>query len=630
MDFEHSRRTGNATGEAPPYTRLLASHIGHSPKLDATRSSYQLKFTEATTQQTIEISCQSGSKIASAASMIHDLEPELSVEDVMGMYERGFEDDVASNNATYKSQNDKVEENEDRPSTSHSKSESVEITRRLTRTLEAFENIYIPLGGDSQENSHTRNLPEFLENNEARQNTVLVARMKNDHFSPLPTLKDAQSVKQPSCEAFPTTTLPMQNSGQPISTKFDSKENYVYSQQLTTCEPSTFCLPLVPGPVTPTDPREESGSRDRYGFLKENKYISRNEYDKWNSRYEDYLARRKKKWQQYLRESGLMTEKPNRFPPPNSKTKRFIRKGIPPEWRGAAWFYYAGGPAILAKHEGLYDEMSKRQAKEIDVEAIEKDLHRTFPENERFKLCRAAQEPVMITSLRRVLQAFSIFNPKIGYCQSLNYIAGMLLLFVETEEQCFWLLNIITRIYLPGTHDISLEGSKVDLGVLMQFLKESMPSVWVKVGGDIDSMGRVSGRFRRGTARQAADPDVNRLPPITLSMTSWFMSCFIGTLPVEPTLRVWDVFFYEGSKTLFRIALTIFKLGENQIRALKDPMEMFELMQSLPRKFIDANALLEGCFKHRNGFGHLSQDTIDSRRQQRRQAARLELAKVRG
>lgn len=394
------------------------------------------------------------------------------------------------------------------------------------------------------------------------------------------------------------------------------------------------CLPPdMPGPVEPEDP----GLRDRYGFKKETQHISRTQYDKWNTGYSDYLARRKKKWQAYLKENSLMTDEPNRFPTPSVKTKKFVRKGIPPEWRGAAWFYYAGGPAILAKHSGLYGKLLDKHAKRIDVEAIERDLHRTFPDNINFKPPPVPvaegeeppkfQEPPIIASLRRVLFAFSIYNPHIGYCQSLNFIAGMLLLFVDTEEQCFWLLNVITHIYLPGTHEISLEGSKVDLGVLMTEIRDTMPAVWDKIGGELEadpnsrpstgrSIRRAKTRFRR---KDATSLSTERLPPITLCMTAWFMSCFIGTLPIETTLRVWDVFFYEGSKTLFRTALAIFKTGESEVLAVSDPMEMFGVVQAMPRRMLDANALMEACFRRRNGFSHISQGIIEERRQERRE-----------
>ena len=186
----------------------------------------------------------------------------------------------------------------------------------------------------------------------------------------------------------------------------------------------------------------------------------------------------------------------------------------------------------------------------------------------------------------------------------------------RSEEHAFWLLNIITRVYLPGTHELSLEGANVDLAVLMSALRDSMPHVWAKIGGELDGTDvaiqpKLSRRNRKGA-------ESSRLPPITLCMTAWFMSCFIGTLPIETTLRVWDVFFYEGSKTLFRIALTIFKIGEAEIRNVSDPMEIFQVVQTIPRRLIDANAMMESCFKRRNGFGHLSQETIEVKRQERR------------
>src|SRR5699024_11125307 len=78
------------------------------------------------------------------------------------------------------------------------------------------------------------------------------------------------------------------------------------------------------------------------------------------------------------------------------------------------------------------------------------------------------------------------------------------------------------------------------------------------------------------------------------------------------------VFFYGGSKTLFRIALAILKIGEDQIRAVDDPMEMFSVVQGLPRGLLDANELIETCFRRRNGFGHLGQGQVDDGRREMR------------
>ncbi|KAG0649995.1 GTPase-activating gyp3 [Hyphodiscus hymeniophilus] len=380
-------------------------------------------------------------------------------------------------------------------------------------------------------------------------------------------------------------------------------------------------------PVTRPSTAPFDATRDRYGFRKKTQYVSVAQYEAWNGPYTEYLTRRRKKWVILLKESGLITDRPTRFPPKSVKVKRFVRKGIPPDWRGEAWFYYAGGPSMIAKQPGVYTELLRQasmgEVTETDNEIIERDLNRTFPDNIKFKPDRPPDsgrdsqipepETPLLQSLRRVLHAFSIYNPKIGYCQSLNFLAGLLLLFMN-EEKSFWMLNIITRVYLPGTHEVNLEGANVDLGVLMTSIKESMPSVWTKIAGELDG--------------STIDPSKSmRLPPITLCTTAWFMSCFIGTLPIETVLRVWDSFFYEGSKTLFRIALTIFKLGEQEIKAVNDPMEIFQVVQTIPRRMLDCNVVLETCFKK---FANLSQGTIEQRREERRRGYADERARANG
>lgn len=345
-------------------------------------------------------------------------------------------------------------------------------------------------------------------------------------------------------------------------------------------------------------------SRDQYGFLKATHHITNKEHDAWSSKYSSGQERRTQKWLLHMQDHNLPTESPSQFPPRSAKTQRFIRKGIPPDWRGNAWFFYAGGDRFLAKKPGLYSTMVARSPSELssnDKDMIERDLHRTFPDNLRFKPESSPSEyPIetpLLSSLRRVLQAFALYCPRIGYCQSLNFIAGLLLLFLP-EEKVFWMIHIITTDYLPGTHDVSLEGANVDLWVLMIAFKESMPQLWPKIG----SVDGTSG------------PRDARLPTISLCTTSWFMSLFIGTLPIESVLRVWDVLYYEGSRTLFRIALAIFKLGEQRIKAISDPMEIFQVVQALPRGILDAGALMDVTFRR----GGVSQEWVEKRRRQRK------------
>ena len=358
-----------------------------------------------------------------------------------------------------------------------------------------------------------------------------------------------------------------------------------------------------PPPIMPP-----TSTRDQYGFMKANHNISLPQYYAWYHEYQSSQERRTKKWTAYMREQRLPTYLPIRFPSPSAKTERFIRKGIPPAWRGPAWFFYAGGQAYLDRHPGLYNSLvakSEASPSSNDKEAIERDLHRTFPDNIHFKPDSHLSEPSaaespLLTSLRRVLCAFALHSPRIGYCQSLNFLTGLLLLFLP-EEKAFWMLHIITTIYLPGTHEVSLEGANVDLWVLMVALKSTMPKIWAKIGNV-------------GTPGDDLIEN-SRLPPISLCTTSWFMSLFIGTLPIESVLRVWDILFYEGSRTLFRVALTIFKLGEQPIKDVTDSMELFQVVQGSPRGMIDASALITTM----NRRAGVSREWVETRRRERRE-----------
>ncbi|KAL8792988.1 MAG: hypothetical protein Q9195_004392 [Heterodermia aff. obscurata] len=366
----------------------------------------------------------------------------------------------------------------------------------------------------------------------------------------------------------------------------------------------------VPLLVAPTS------TRDQYGFFKASHHIIAGQYDAWNRTYLPNQERQSLKWQSYMRKCKLNSSGPHDFPQRCAKTQQYVRKGIPPAWRGAAWFHYAGGKSLIQKHPHLYGDLLARsgtsELSDLDKEVIERDLHRTFPDNVRYKPenSRASRDPIelpLLSSLRNVLRAFSLHALKIGYCQSLNFICGLLLLFLP-EEKAFWMLHIITTEYVPGSHEMSLEGTNVDLWVLMIALKESMPGVWAKVAAGENNTSILS----------------TKLPPISLCTTSWFMSLFIGTLPIESVLRVWDVLFYEGSKTLFRVALAIFKIGEERLRGLTDSMDMFQVVQSLPRELLDVDLLMSVAFRR----GRVSQDWVENKRRERRQWYARESAKL--
>ncbi|ODV85096.1 hypothetical protein CANARDRAFT_199963 [[Candida] arabinofermentans NRRL YB-2248] len=371
--------------------------------------------------------------------------------------------------------------------------------------------------------------------------------------------------------------------------------------------------------------------RDRYGFKKANHFVSEQEYNNWWKDYSPYLSRRKKKWEKFMAKNGFQTSRdnpPTRFPARSEDMKRYVRKGIPAEWRGNAWFYFTNGPAKLKDNIGVYDKLVEETMTMINenTEAIEKDLHRTFPENIHFNdVTKTAsdgttyeEESSLLNTLRRVLKCFSKYRPSIGYCQSLNFIAGLLLIFLD-EEKAFWMLVIITERYLPGIHDFNLEGVNVHQGVLMLCVRQYLPEIWPYINEQDERKGTILNGFRHGSKDD--NSFLYDLPPLSFCTTSWFMSIFVGVLPIETTLRAWDCLFYEDSKSIFQVSLTIFKQAEPQILELINASrgmsaddgflsaELFQIIQNFPKKVLDANTLMEDCFKY-SDFGKLSQEEI--------------------
>lgn len=361
--------------------------------------------------------------------------------------------------------------------------------------------------------------------------------------------------------------------------------------------------------------------RDRYGFKKASDKISVQEYNAWAVKYEEHISRRRNKWIALMTKQGLSTTDPTRFPEVSEKVKRYARKGYPPEWRGAMWWFYSGGQHLIKQKEmvGLYASLVARinrdELNKDDKDAIERDLDRTFPDNIHFRPEPATDlldgesddEPSLIKDLREVLSCFALNNPHIGYCQSLNFIAGLLLLFLKQDkEKAFILLTIITRNHLPGAHARNLANTEVN--VLMMLIKDYLPKVWASIN-DTDLINTGAGSNAHPSSKFA------RQPTVSLSCTSWFMSIFVGELPIETVLRVWDAFLYDGPRVLYRYALAIFKLGEPEIRKYQPgDGELFMTVQNLPRtSCLDPNVLHDYAFVKR-GFGNLTQEVIDQKR----------------
>lgn len=219
---------------------------------------------------------------------------------------------------------------------------------------------------------------------------------------------------------------------------------------------------------------------------------------------------------------------------------KLIRVGLPNKLRGEIWELTCGSVFLRMQNQRLYksllEEFKGRQS--IAIEEIEKDLNRSLPEYPAY------QDEEGIERLRRVLTVYSWKNPDVGYCQAMNIVAAALLIYMS-EEQAFWCLSLVCDIMLPGYYSKTMYGTLLDQKVFEELVRKTMPILWEHI-------------------------DKNDIQLSVVSLP-WFLSLFINSMPLVFAFRIMDIFFMEGPKTLFQVALAILRInGEELLDATDD------------------------------------------------------------
>nr|XP_057944569.1 growth hormone-regulated TBC protein 1-A [Doryrhamphus excisus] len=280
---------------------------------------------------------------------------------------------------------------------------------------------------------------------------------------------------------------------------------------------------------------------DPYGFERPEDFDYES-YEEMMSEYLVVLTQRSIKWSKLLKGKHKVQR--------NVKLKRYIRKGVPNEHRALIWMATSGAQDQLEKNTGYYQSLLGAQHDPKMVESIATDLNRTFPDNVQFQ---TTSNPCLQKALYNVLRAYGHHNPTVGYCQGMNFIAGFLLIITKDEEQSFWLMDALLGKILPDYYSPAMLGLKTDQEVLGELVKVKSPRVW----------------------KTMMDHNVMW----TLVVSRWFICLYIDILPVETVLRIWDCLFYEGSKILYRVALTLIhhhRLLIQQAQSLPDVCQVFK------------------------------------------------------
>ncbi|CAJ0919883.1 unnamed protein product [Ranitomeya imitator] len=220
------------------------------------------------------------------------------------------------------------------------------------------------------------------------------------------------------------------------------------------------------------------------------------------------------------------------------KIRKLVAMGIPESLRGELWLVFSDAVTDLASHPGYYNSLVDESMGKscVVTEEIERDLHRSLPEHPAF------QNETGIAALRRVLTAYAYRNPKIGYCQSMNILTSVLLLYAK-EEEAFWLLVAVCERMLPDYFNQRVLGAQVDQSVFEELIHERLPELAEHI------------------------TDLTTLASISLS---WFLTLFISIMPLQSAVCVVDCFFFNGIKAIFQIGLAVLDATAVELCGSKD------------------------------------------------------------
>eukprot|EP00074_Homo_sapiens_P111437 XP_024307998.1 small G protein signaling modulator 3 isoform X12 [Homo sapiens] len=180
--------------------------------------------------------------------------------------------------------------------------------------------------------------------------------------------------------------------------------------------------------------------------------------------------------------------------------------------------------------------------------------------------CFASMGSIGVPRLRRVLRALAWLYPEIGYCQGTGMVAACLLLFLE-EEDAFWMMSAIIEDLLPASYfSTTLLGVQTDQRVLRHLIVQYLPR--------LDKL--------------LQEHDIE----LSLITLHWFLTAFASVVDIKLLLRIWDLFFYEGSRVLFQLTLGMLHLKEEELIQSENSASIFNTLSDIPSQMEDAELLL--------------------------------------
>ena len=229
--------------------------------------------------------------------------------------------------------------------------------------------------------------------------------------------------------------------------------------------------------------------------------------------------------------------------------------------------------SLLLLHKKYVDLLLENNQK-YDQE-IKKDLTRTFPDNLSFKYGNTNYN-----KLYHLLTVYSLFNPKIGYVQGINFIAANIIILMEKEKEeknLMFLDGFLTKFQFANLIGL-------DIGDL---LKKNLNHL----GEELDIFCPEIVKFLKNSNLSHE-----------IFSTNWILTLFANSMESKYLFIIWDFLIIFGWKFFMGFIVSVLNLYKKEILKVEQNSLNYFMKNILRnQKFKDKfNFIIEETFSYMN------------------------------
>ena len=260
-----------------------------------------------------------------------------------------------------------------------------------------------------------------------------------------------------------------------------------------------------------------------------------------------------------------------------------IRNHFPDALRPRIWSFLCDG-YVEAKEKELgrdyYCKMLETVLPAKIARDIEKDVLRTITHEKEFN---PSYKHSLYASLTKVLHAYIVHDPELGYVQGMNFITAGILFGLAPSNYSNLCFSFGKRFYPRNQGGKGLKNFERMAFWIMMYIFEELN--WREVFGQNFAKlralyGSFEARILNSSIARAFDTLKENKIKIFDIFSPWFYSLFINKFPLVESSRIIDIFLLETESALIDLLIRLLSFSKKEIFSIKDdPGTLYKFIQ---------------------------------------------------